>query len=215
MFRRAAQQNDETLGGVIDRGTACLSCDGSIVLVCLVEAPPHVFRIAADALGRAVESLEAFEYDPLFLRSWKFWLVGDGCLPPGEVYVAEQKGTAVLVLFDEGFEPLAKRDPVALANSHDAIEYVRMFIRTSRPGLQIREHVDEIPGLIPEVASAMTVEVVPPTARPTSIGGWEVTAFLNELDELDHARFSIAPGGKLTVSLHRVAEGISIFSTWE
>jgi hypothetical protein len=187
----------------------------SSVSVFPMDAPIEVLRVAAPALGFGPEVLEAFEYDAPFLRSWTFWLVSDGCLPPGDVYVAERKGAAVLVTLEDGFGPFVQEEAVTLDNADAAIAYVRMFIRTTRPGLQVRESLEEIPGLIPEVAAELTVAVLPPKASATKDGGWEVVAFLNELDELDVGRFSIAPGGQLTVSLERVAEGISIFSAWE
>ena len=70
-------------------------------------------------------------------------------------------------------------------------------------------------GLVDEVATDLVTEVLPPSAEEVVSGGWQVTAFLNELDELDRAVFAIAPSGQISVSTQRIAEGISIFSTWK
>jgi hypothetical protein len=172
-------------------------------------------RVASSALGFEVETLEAFAYDAPFLRSWTFWLVSDGCLPPGDVYVAEREGVVVLLVFDDGFGPLVEEEPVVFPKGDDAIAYIRMFIRTTRPGLQVRESLEEIPGLILEVAAETTVALHPPEARPAEGGGWDVVAFVNELDALDRGHFSIAPDGRITARLQRVADGISIFGAWE
>ncbi len=179
------------------------------------DAPARVLRVAAPVLGFDPEHLEAFRYDPPFLRGWTFWLVSDACLPPGEVYVAEREGQAVLVTPENSFTPLVESEPVNIENAQDAITYVRMFIRVTRPGLQIVDSFSDIPGLVDEAAARVTVELAPPSATASQEGGWEVMAFLNELDELDLGRFRIAPGGDLTASFERLADGISIFSAWE
>ena len=180
-----------------------------------MSVPNEVMAAAASALRRPVEHLEAFPHHTQFLTGWSFWLVGDGSLPPSEVYVGFRAGEAEVARFDDGFEPFVRETRLDLANADEATAYIRMFVTLTQPGRNIIEDLDDIVGLVDEVATDLVTEVLPPSAEVVVSGGWQVTAFLNELDELDRAVFAIAPSGQISVSTQRLAEGISIFGTWE
>ena len=120
----------------------------------LMVVPPEVLQMAAQVLRFDPGLLDAYKYHAPFLMCWRFWLVSDGGDPPSDVYVAARKGVTMLVSFDDGFGPLVEREPVCLENAEAAIAYVRMFVRVTRPCVQVVESLADIPGLVEEAYRA-------------------------------------------------------------
>lgn len=165
---------------------------------------------ASDVLGFDADMLEAFRQETELLSGWQLWMVSNGCYPSQEVFVATRDGAAIVPRFEEGFGPLADIAPMNVPDVDTAIEYVELFVGSTRPDLTRIFGLDDIAGLDRDVAAELAVDVIPPRARKSD-GGWEVEMFLLGDGALIQGRFQIAIDGRIESTLQNIASGISIF----
>jgi hypothetical protein len=180
-----------------------------------MNAPDIVLHAAAPVLRTEIEHLEVIPQRQDYFRSWRFWLVSDGCLPPTDVHVADRGARAVLIRREDGLAPLVEVEPVTLGDADRAIAYSRWFVTITSHPTAVIDDVGQIIGPIPAAIDRLEVEVVPPVAVPDARGGWRVSLFVHELDWLDRGLLRIGPDGRVDADFERVAEGLSIFGAWE